>query len=118
MKVFRLYNRINCSIQPMHCFYNKTCRIRSYQEGLEEEQGVIHGKGGAIIMMTRQSEFATFTAEGIGRISSSGDTKWCGSLFYSTPSKGKLSFLNNMIGVFEGEFGAQGNFTHKTWEWK
>ena len=84
-----------------------------------EEQGVIHGKGGGIIMMAGQSEFATFTGEGIGRISSSGGAKWRGSIFYSTSSsKGKLSFLNNMVGVFEGEFDVQGNFTHKTWEWK
>src|SRR5919198_4709573 len=78
----------------------------------EEQVGVIHGKGGGIIMMAGQSEFATFTGEGIGRISSSGGTKWRGSIFYSTSSKkGKLSFLNNMIGASEGEFNAQGNFT-------
>ena len=87
--------------------------------GEEEQVGVIHGKGGGIIMMAGQSEFATFTGEGIGRISSSGSAKWRGSIFYSTSSsKGKLSFLNNMVGVFEGEFDAEGNFTHKTWEWK
>src|ERR671935_1090289 len=86
------------------------------EEEEEEERGVIHGKGGGIIMMAGQSEFATFTGEGIGRISSSGSAKWRGSIFYSTSSsKGKLSFLNNMVGVFEGEFDAEGNFTHKTW---
>jgi hypothetical protein len=64
---------------------------------------VIHGKGGGIIMA--ESEAATFTGKGIGRIvRSSGGTKWRGSLFFSTSSKGKLAFLNNMVGVFEDEF--------------
>jgi hypothetical protein len=82
----------------------------------EVKEGVIHGKGAAIIMA--ESEIATLTGEGIGTISSSGATRWRGSLFFSTASRGKLAFLNNMIGVFEGEFDAQGNFTNKSWEWK
>jgi hypothetical protein len=86
----------------------------------EEEKGVIHGKGGGITMAGQQSEeVATFTGEAVGRISSSGSTKWRGSIFYSTSSsKGKLSFLNNMIIVFESEIDVEGNFTHKAWEWK
>jgi hypothetical protein len=83
------------------------------------EKGVLHGKGGGIITAGQPEEVATFTGEGIGRIvSSPGGTKWRGSLFFSTPSKDKLSFLNNIIGVFEGEFDAEGNFTQKSWEWK
>ena len=80
----------------------------------------VHGKGGGITMAGQQSEdVATFTGEAVGRISSSGSTKWRGSIFYSTSSsKGKLSFLNNMILVFESEINAEGNFTHKAWEWK
>jgi hypothetical protein len=86
----------------------------------EEEAGVIHGKGGGITMAGQQSEeVATFTGEAVGRISSSGSTKWRGSIFYSTSSStGKLSFLNNMIVVFEAEMDAEGKFTHKAWEWK
>jgi hypothetical protein len=66
-----------------------------------KEVGVIHGKGVSIIMA--ESEIATLTGEVIGRISSSGATKW-------RTSKGKLAFLNNMVAVFEGEFDAEGNF--------
>src|ERR671931_2751060 len=85
-----------------------------------EGEGVIHGKGGGITMAGQQSEeVATFTGEAVGRISSSGSTKWRGSIFYSkSSSKGKLSFLNNMIVVFESEIDVEGNFTHKAWEWK
>ena len=32
--------------------------------------------------------------------------------------KGKLSFLNNLIGSFEGEFDSDRNFTRRSWEWK
>jgi hypothetical protein len=80
-------------------------------------EGVLRGKGGGIIM-AGQSEVATFTGEGVGRLSSSGNASWRGSIFYRTSSNGKLSFLNNMVGIFEGEFDSQGNFFHKTWEWK
>ncbi|HYY50124.1 MAG TPA: hypothetical protein VE643_04565 [Nitrososphaeraceae archaeon] len=84
----------------------------------EEGGGIIHGKGVGITMAAQQSEeVATFTGEAVGRISSSGSTKWRGSIFYST-SKGRLSFLNNMILVFESEINAEGNFAHKSWEWK
>src|SRR5919198_5889568 len=99
-------------VTQMLTFVGSPVAAGSEGEEEEEERGVIHGKGGGIIMMAGQSEFATFTGEGIGRISSSGGTKWRGSIFYSTSSKkGKLSFLNNMIGASEGEFNAQGNFT-------
>ena len=79
-------------------------------------EGVLHGRG--VGMIIAGSEVVTFTAEGMGRLSSSGSASWRGSYFYRTSSTGKLSFLNNMIGIFEGEFDSQGNFSHKSWEWK
>lgn len=80
-------------------------------------EGVLHGKGGGIIM-AGGSEVATFTGEGIGRFGSVGSSSWRGSVFFNTSSKGKLSILNNLIGSFEGEFDSEGNFTHRSWEWK
>ena len=46
-----------------------------------------------------------------------------GSIFYKSSStisitNGKLSFLNNKIGVFETEVDESGNSTEKVWEWK
>jgi hypothetical protein len=79
-------------------------------------EGLLHGKGGGIIM-AGQSEVATFTAEGVGRLGSSG-VSWRGSYFFRTSSTGSLAFLNNVVGIFEGEFASQGNFSHKSWEWK
>lgn len=80
-------------------------------------EGVLHGKGGGIIM-AGGSEVATFTGEGIGRFGSAGSSSWRGSVFFNTSSKGKLSILNNLIGSFEGEFDSEGNFTQRSWEWK
>ena len=80
-------------------------------------KGVLHGKGKGVIM-AGESELATYTGEGVGRLSSSGSINWRGSIFYSTSSNGVLSFLNNLIGVFEVEIDIEGNFSEKIWEWK
>jgi len=49
---------------------------------------------------------------------SAGSSSWRDSVFFNTSSKSKLSFLNNLIGPFEGKFDSEGNFTHRSWEWK
>jgi hypothetical protein len=79
-------------------------------------EGVLHGKGQGVIM-AGGSEMATLAGEGIGRITTNG-VKWRGAIFYKTASTGKLSFLNNVVGLFEAEVDAEGNFTEKIWEWK
>jgi hypothetical protein len=78
--------------------------------------GVLHGKGQGVIM-AGDSEMAAYTGEGMGRFTASG-IKWRGAIFYRTSSTGKLSFLNNVVGVFEAEMDSEGNFTEKIWEWK
>jgi hypothetical protein len=78
--------------------------------------GVLHGKGHGVLM-AGDSEMAAYTGEGIGRFTDSG-IKWRGAIYYRTSSTGKLSFLNNVVGVYEAEMDAEGNFTQKIWEWK
>ena len=58
-----------------------------------EEKGVIHPHGKGVVMTTgtaargdgnsgrAEPEIITYTGEGIGRVGSSGNVKWCGSLF-------------------------------------
>jgi hypothetical protein len=77
-----------------------------------EAQGVITAKDG--------QGMATYTAQGIGRFTSPGKIRFHGSVFFRTTSTGggKLSFLNNMVGVFEYEGDEQGNCSVKVWEWK
>jgi hypothetical protein len=68
----------------------------------------------------------TYTGEGIGRLGTGGSIKWRGFIFYRKQyysrilGEGgrKLSFLNNMVGIFESEIDAAGNFSEKAWEWK
>lgn len=79
--------------------------------------GIIHGIGKGVIR-AGESELATVTGKGIGRIDSLGSINWRSSLFFSTSSTGKLASLNNLIGVFEAVIDAEGNFSEKTWEWK
>jgi hypothetical protein len=78
--------------------------------------GVLHGKGHGVLM-AGDSEMAAYTGEGIGRFTASG-IKWRGAIYYRTSSTGKLSFLNNVVGVYEAEMDSEGNFTEKIWEWK
>ena len=68
--------------------------------------------------MTEEGEMATYTGEAFGGIISTGGTRWRGSVFYSTASTGKIAFLNNLVGIFEVEIDAEGNFSNDTWEWK
>jgi hypothetical protein len=93
------------------------------------EKGVIHGIGKGVVIMAApaaggssggggEPEMITYTGEGIGRLGSSGNVKWRGSLFFRTSSGSKLAFLNNMVGVFETDIDADGNFSEKAWEWK
>jgi hypothetical protein len=88
------------------------------------EKGVIYGVEKGVIMAAADGgggvpEMVTYTGEGVGRFSSSGSVKWRGSVFFRTSSAGsKLAFLNNMVGVFESEIDADGNFSEKEWEWK
>ena len=79
-------------------------------------QGVLHGEGRGVLM-SGELEMATFTAEGIGRITPYG-VKWRGSVFLRAESAGKLAFLNNVVAVFQAEVDTEGNFSEKSWEWK
>ncbi|HXV87676.1 MAG TPA: hypothetical protein VD710_01130 [Nitrososphaeraceae archaeon] len=77
-----------------------------------EAQGVITAKDG--------NGMATYVAQGIGRFTSPGKIRFHGSVFYQTTSTGggNLSFLNNVVGVFEYEGDEQGDCSVKVWEWK
>lgn len=79
-----------------------------------DAQGVITAKDG--------EGMATYTAQGIGRFTNPGKGKvrFHGSVFFRTTLTGgrRLSFLDNMVGVFEYEGDEQGNCSVKVWEWK
>jgi hypothetical protein len=79
-------------------------------------QGVLHSEGQGVLM-SGESEMATFTGGAIGQITPSG-VKWRGAVFFKAGATGKLAFLNNVVDIFEAEVDLDGNFIQKSWEWK
>jgi hypothetical protein len=86
----------------------------------KEAQGVVYGEAQGVATTKDGQGMATYTVQGIGRFTSPGKIRFHGSVFYrTTPSSGgKLSSLNNTVGVFEYEEDEQGNCSVKVWEWK
>ena len=83
------------------------------------EGGVLYGEGQGIVTTKDGQGIATWTGQGIGRFIGPGRVSFRGSLFFRTPSMsqgGKLSYLNNIVGVFEYEVDEAGNCSSKTWE--
>ena len=69
------------------------------------KDGVITTKDG--------SEMANYTGIDVGNY-----TDYQGASAYSTNSTGKLSFLNNMLGIYKGETEESGNYVLREWHWK
>jgi 5-keto 4-deoxyuronate isomerase len=62
-------------------------------------------------------EMATVKAQGISKLKGSSKVV-SGSNFYRSSKTGKLSFLNNLVGVHEATVDNDGNILYKVWEWK
>jgi hypothetical protein len=71
----------------------------------DQGQGVIKTKDG--------SETANYTF-----IEVFNGTAYQGASAHSTNSTGKLSFLNNILGIFKGGVDESGNFVLEQWHWK
>ena len=71
----------------------------------DQGQGVIKTKDG--------SESANYTFMDVGK-----GNDFQGAIAYNTNSTGKLSFLNNMLGIYKGQAGENGSFELKEWQWK
>ena len=83
--------------------------------------GRLYGEGQGLYMTKDGSgETATWTGQGVGRLMQGGRVSYRGSLFFRAgdSSTGKMSFLNNIVAVFEYEVDESGNTTAKVWEWK
>jgi hypothetical protein len=87
-------------------------------EGTEGGQTVFFAEGQGVLMIKDGTETATWTGQGIAHINGHKRID-CGSVFCRTFSKGKLAFVNNMVGVFEYEANLEdGTAEGKVWEWK
>jgi hypothetical protein len=77
----------------------------------EPAPGLMTTKNGVIT--TKDGETANYTGIDVGNF-----TDYQGASAYSTNSTGKLSFLNNMLGIYKGETEETGNFLLREWHWK
>ena len=97
--------------------------IGTYWGVMREEtgsQGVVYGEAQGVATTKDGEGMATYTVQGIGRFTGPGKIRFHGSAFYRTKptNGGKLSALNNVVGVFEYQEDEQRNCSVKVWEWK
>ena len=88
-----------------------TGKFESISKG-EPSPGLLTTKNG-IITTKDGNEMANYTGIDVGNY-----THYQGASAYSTNSTGKLSFLNNMLGIYKGETADSGNFVLREWHWK
>jgi len=75
-----------------------------------------HGQG---VTTTNDGEMATWTEQGIGHFTKQGKVVFHGIRIFSTPSTGKLAFLNSLVGVLYTEADVRsGTATNTIWELK
>ena len=83
--------------------------------------GAYYAEGKGVFMAKdNPSEMAAWTGQGIAHYSGQ-KRRDVGSVFCRIPSSsttGKLTFLNNLVGVFEYTTDEMGNSEGKIWEWK
>ena len=71
---------------------------------------VTSAQGQGVITTKDGSEKASYTFHAVGNVTGEGKPILLGSAVYSTNSKGKLAFLNNVISFFKVEVDTTGNF--------
>ena len=80
---------------------------------VSEGNNLVFDQGQGVIKTKDGSETANYTGIDVGN-----STDYQGASAYSTNSTGKLSFLNNMLGIYKGETENSGNFVLREWHWK
>ena len=91
---------------------NKVTNTGKYVS-VSEGNNLVFDQGQGVIKTKDGSETANYTFIEVGN-----GTAYQGASAYSTNSTGKLSFLNNMLGIFKGETDESGNFVLEQWHWK
>ena len=80
---------------------------------VSEGNNLVFDQGQGVIKTKDGSETANYTL-----IDVSNGTAFQGASAYNTNSTGKLSFLNNMLGIFKGGLDESRNYTLEQWHWK
>ncbi|MGD1835382.1 MAG: hypothetical protein ACPKQO_06645, partial [Nitrososphaeraceae archaeon] len=73
-----------------------------------------YGKGiGVMTLKDDNNQIVNIRGQGIGRMTKSGIMRYVGADFYSTSCSGRLSFMNELVGIFEYELDKTGYYTAK-----
>jgi hypothetical protein len=110
-------NKVEHTLLGMGRFKDIDVNIISTFWTIPAGKNTVYGEAQAVITTKDNGETASYRAYGIGRSNESGRTSFRGTVFYKTLATGKLSFLNNMVGVLEAEI-ENNNHSDKIWEWK
>lgn len=110
-------NKIEYTLLEIGRFKDIDVNVTSTFWTIPVGKNTVYGEAQAIITAKDSGETATYRAYGIGRSNESGRTSFRATLFYRTSTTGKLSFLNNIVGVLEAEV-ENNNHSDKVWEWK
>ncbi|MDQ4014128.1 MAG: hypothetical protein M3146_10445 [Thermoproteota archaeon] len=77
---------------------------------VQKGNNVTHAQGQGALTTKDGSEKVSYTFHAVGNVTGEGKPILLGSAIYSTDSKGKLAFLNNVISFFKVEVDSAGNF--------
>jgi hypothetical protein len=80
---------------------------------VSKDNNLVFDQGQGVIKTKDGSETANYTFIEVGN-----GTAYQGASVYSTNSTGKLSFLDNILGIYKGETEESGNYALKYWHWK
>ena len=80
---------------------------------ISKENNLVYEQGQGVIKTKDGSETANYTFIDVGNA-----TDFQGASAYSTNSTGKLSFLNNILGIYKGQGDENGNYEETEWHWK
>ncbi len=79
----------------------------------------VQGKGIVTVKGNHDDEMATVKTQSISKLDKDSSSKVVsGSNFYSSSTTGKLSILNNLVGVHEASVDNNGNILYKVWDWE
>jgi hypothetical protein len=78
---------------------------------------IINGKGKGVIV-TNDGQIAEWTSNDVGKINHDRSERYQGVIFFSVFSNGKLTFLNNTVGLYTTNVGSNGSSLRQIWQWK
>ena len=92
---------------------DKSTFITTYQTDGNTSKSIGNGT-----ITTKDGEIANYTGYDLGITDKNGTQTYRGIQIFQTDSDGKLSFLDNLIGLYEYKYWSNGTKSGIMWEWK